>query len=102
MPASYQVFTHLEGSAGPVAQADGVPACWRYPTDLWRPGQIIADQHAIPLAQDLPPGDYPLEVGLYLPETFERLDILDEAGNPAGTSLKLVMVNIRPQESESR
>ena len=27
---------------GPVAQADGVPVCWRYPTDAWRPGQIIA------------------------------------------------------------
>jgi 4-amino-4-deoxy-L-arabinose transferase-like glycosyltransferase len=94
---SYQVFTHLEGETGPAAQADGVPVCWSYPTDAWRPGQIIADQHAIPLPPELTPGDYRLEIGLYEPDTFARLDVLDIAGNPAGTSLLLdtvtVMVN---------
>lgn len=98
LPASYQVFTHLESASGPVAQADGVPVCWSYPTDLWRPGQIIADQHAIPIPAGLPPGDYPLEVGLYLPDNFERLEILDEAGNPAGTSLTLATVKIEKTE----
>jgi hypothetical protein len=95
IPASYHVFAHLEGSAGPVAQADGLPVCWSYPTDLWRPGQIIADQHAIPIPPDAPPGRYPLQVGLYLPDTFERLDILDEAGNPAGVSVTIADVEIR-------
>ncbi len=98
IPASYQVFTHLESDrSGLVAQADGVPVCWSYPTDLWRPGQIIADQHAILIPPDVPPGDYPLQVGLYLADTFERLDILDEAGNPAGTSVTLTIVEIRSQ-----
>lgn len=95
IPASYQVFTHLETSNGPAAQADGVPVCWSYPTDAWRPGQIIADQHAIPLPADIAPGVYPLEIGLYLPDTFARLDLLDAAGNPAGTSLTLAQVEIR-------
>ncbi len=96
IPASYQVFTHLENEAsGLIAQADGVPVCWSYPTNLWRPGQIIADQHAIPLPLDVAAGRYPLHIGLYLTDTFERLDILDEAGNPAGTSLVLEMVEIR-------
>ena len=95
IPASYQVFTHLESNTGPVAQADGIPVCWSYPTDLWQPGQIIADQHAILLPSDLPPGHYPLEVGLYLPDTSERLNVLDEAGNPAGTSVTLEMVETR-------
>jgi hypothetical protein len=94
MDTSYQVFTHLEGTGGPVAQADGVPVCWRYPTDAWRPGQIIADQHAINLPPEMSPGDYPLEVGLYQPNTFQRLDWLDEAGNPAGTSLTLAVITI--------
>ncbi|MFQ5614197.1 MAG: ArnT family glycosyltransferase [Anaerolineae bacterium] len=93
---SYQVFTHLE-SDRLYAQADGVPVCWTYPTDVWRPGQIIADQHAISLPEDLPPGEYPLTVGLYLPtDDFPRLDLLDEAGNPAGTSLTLTTVEIKP------
>ncbi len=94
IPTSYQIFTHLESEAGPVAQSDGVPVCWTYPTDAWRPGQIIADQHAIILSPDTPPGEYPLEIGLYLPDTFERLDILDDAGNPAGTSVTLATVEI--------
>jgi len=94
IPASYQVFTHLEGQSGPVAQADGVPVCWTYPTEVWRPGQIIADQHAIPLKPETPPGDYPLQVGLYLPDTFGRLDVLDEAGNPAGNSITLTQVRL--------
>jgi hypothetical protein len=94
IPTSYHVFTHLEGPSGPVAQADGVPVCWSYPTDRWRPGQIIADQHAIYLPPDTPPGDYPLQVGLYLADTLERLDVLDEAGNPMGTSVTLTQVSI--------
>ncbi len=98
IPASYQVFTHLETSNGPAAQADGVPVCWSYPTDAWRPGQIIADQHAIPLPADIAPGVYPLEIGLYLPDTFARLDLLDAAGNPAGTSLTLAQVEIRAKK----
>ncbi len=94
IPTSYQVFTHLESESGPIAQSDGAPVCWTYPTDAWRPGQIIADQHAISLSSDTPPGEYPLEIGLYLPDTFERLDVLDEAGNPAGTSVTLTVVEI--------
>ena len=96
LPVSYQVFTHLEDETnGLVAQADGVPVCWTYPTDLWRPGQIIADQHAIALPVETPLGTYPLQIGLYLADTFERLDLFDEAGNPAGTSLTLTMVDIQ-------
>ncbi|MCB9098057.1 MAG: glycosyltransferase family 39 protein [Anaerolineales bacterium] len=97
-PASYQIFTHLESEAGPVAQSDGVPVCWTYPTDTWRPGQIIADQHALSLSPDLQPGRYPLAIGLYLPDTFERLDRLDVAGNPAGTSLILETVDVRDEK----
>jgi hypothetical protein len=94
IPAGYHVFAHLENESGPVAQADGEPVCWRYPTNLWRPGQIIADQHAISLPAELSSGAYPLEVGLYLPDTFQRLDRLDQAGNPAGTSVTLTHVTI--------
>ncbi len=95
IPTSYQVFTHLESESGPVAQSDGVPVCWTYPTDVWRPGQIIADQHAMMLSPDISSGLYPLDIGLYLPDTFARLDVLDEAGNPAGVSVTLTEIEIR-------
>lgn len=95
IPTSYQVFTHLESESGPAAQADGVPVCWSYPTDRWRPGQIIADQHAIYLPPEVAPGTYPLQVGLYTADNFQRLDVLDAAGNPAGTSVTLTEVNLK-------
>jgi len=94
VPTSYQVFVHLSGPTGPVAQADGVPVCWSFPTDRWQPGQIVTDPHAIALPVDLPPGDYTLEIGLYRPDTFERLNVLDVAGNPAGVSITLTAVGI--------
>jgi hypothetical protein len=94
IPISYQVFTHLAGDSGPLAQADGVPVCWSYPTDRWRPGQIIADQHAVYLSPDLPLGNYPLQIGLYQADTLARLDVLDALGNPAGTSVTLTQISI--------
>ncbi|RME72359.1 MAG: hypothetical protein D6784_13655 [Chloroflexi bacterium] len=94
IPREYHVFVHLETGSGPAAQADGAPVCWSYPTTLWRPGQILADPHAIPLPPDIQPGVYPLEIGLYTPDTWERLDVLDVAGNPAGVSFRLAEVEI--------
>jgi 4-amino-4-deoxy-L-arabinose transferase-like glycosyltransferase len=93
-PTSFRVFAHLDQGRGPAAQADGVPVCWTFPTDRWRPGQIIADQHALALPPDMEPGLYPLLVGLYQPDTQVRLDVLDVAGNPAGVSAMLTQVEI--------
>ena len=97
----YHVFVHLEGDRedGSTAeiwgQADGRPVCWTYPTFDWRPGQIIADHHAVAIRADTPPGDYHLLVGLYLPRTGRRLDVLDEASNPVSNSVELTIVTIR-------
>jgi hypothetical protein len=94
VPASYQVFTHLESENGLIAQADGVPVCWTYPTTEWQPGHIVADEHAIPISPEVQPGSYRLDIGLYRPDTLERLDVLDEAGNPTGTSITLELIEI--------
>jgi hypothetical protein len=91
---SYKIFVHLD-SEHKYAQADSIPVCARYPTDTWRPGQIIADQHALHLSPDTPTGQIPLVIGLYLPDDGRRLDILDAAGNPAGVSFTLTEVEIR-------
>lgn len=78
-PADYTVFIHLLDPAGKlVAQFDQPPAAGVYPTHLWDPGEIIADEH---LLQNLPPGRYTLQIGLYRPDTGERLVV---AGSPEG------------------
>ncbi len=97
----YHVFVHLEGDGeggsapGIWGQADGRPVCWTYPTFDWRPGQIIADQHAVTIEPDTPPGDYPILVGMYLPDAGVRLDLLDETGKPVANFVKLTTVSIR-------
>ncbi len=97
----YHAFVHLEGdkragsAPGIWGQADGRPVCWTYPTFDWRPGQIIADQHSIPIKPDTPPGDYRILVGMYLPETGARLDVLDEMKQPVANFVELTTVPIR-------
>jgi len=93
LPESYKVFVHLD-SDKKYAQADSVPVCGRFPTTDWRPGQIIADQHALEISPDTPPGEHPLVIGLYQPDTGARLDVLDVAGNPAGVSATIATVKI--------
>ncbi len=68
MSESYRVFVHVLGADGRiVAQADGLPANWTRPTTGWLPGEFIRDAHRLTLPVELPPGDYTLVTGLYLP-----------------------------------
>jgi hypothetical protein len=70
----YTVFVHALDAAGQlVAQTDSEPQGGRYPTPLWDPGEYIADDYSFSLA----PGTYTLRVGLYVPETGERLALAD-------------------------
>jgi 4-amino-4-deoxy-L-arabinose transferase-like glycosyltransferase len=96
----YHVFVHLQeaepmGQAPAVwGQADGRPVCWTYPTFDWRPGQIIADQHAIAVQPNTPAGEYDILVGLYELDTGARLEVLDDLGKPVTDYVKLPTVSI--------
>jgi len=90
----YHVFVHLEREQI-WGQADGRPVCWTYPTRDWRPGQVIADHHAVAIRPDTPPGEYPLLVGMYTPGDGRRLDVLDAAGNPVANFVRLPIVIVR-------
>jgi hypothetical protein len=56
-----------------VWQQDVVPQQGSYPTDQWLADEVVVDEYEIELPADLPPGSYPVEIGLYLPETGQRL-----------------------------
>ncbi|MCC7358103.1 MAG: DUF2723 domain-containing protein [Anaerolineales bacterium] len=47
--------------------AGSAPVSGLYPTNAWRPGEIISDYYQIPIAATLPPGTYRLEAGLFSP-----------------------------------
>lgn len=72
---SYTVFVHVLDPAGVccVWQQDVVPGQGSYPTDLWLPGEVIIDSYVIDLPEDLAPGLYPVEIGLYLADNGQRL-----------------------------
>ncbi|MFB0547168.1 MAG: ArnT family glycosyltransferase [Anaerolineae bacterium] len=93
LSTNYYVFSHLETDRI-WGQSDGVPVCHNYPTNAWRPSTVIVDRRRLPIAPETPPGRYPLTVGLYEPESGQRLDVLDQAGNPQGNSVLLQEVVI--------
>jgi hypothetical protein len=69
------VFLQLLNAQGEVVAGwDSQPLGGLYPTNLWSPGEAIADTFSLPLPPEgLPPGDYRLIAGLYDFETFARL-----------------------------
>lgn len=97
MPISYKVFCHLETDRI-WGQGDGVPGCWLNPTTEWRPGRVVTDRHDIPIDPQTPSGQYPLLIGMYEPETWQRLEVLDEMGMPQGNSVLLTQVAVTRRE----
>ena len=79
----YTVFVHLLDAAGAaVAQSDGKPVWWTYPTAQWETGQYIRDAHILELDAGTPRGDYTLAVGMYDAQTGTRLAVTDAQGAP--------------------
>ncbi len=76
LPLDYTTFIHLRNEAGAiVAQKDQPPLEGIYPTSLWEPGEIIADEVILPVPLDLPAGLYRLVVGLYNFDSGARLAV---------------------------
>jgi len=72
----YTAFVQLIGPDGLLhGQVDQTPGAGEFPTTGWLPGEYISDSYAVPLATDAPLGDYQLAIGLYNPETGERLPV---------------------------
>ncbi len=78
MPGNYTVFVHLLDKQGQIRAAhDGIPVAGNRPTSGWVLHEVLADIHPLHLPQDLPPGEYVLEVGLYDAATGVRLPAYD-------------------------
>ncbi|MCP4428127.1 MAG: hypothetical protein GY803_26875, partial [Chloroflexi bacterium] len=73
----YTVFVHLLGLDGVCClwQADMMPRQNQYPTGRWLPGEVVTDSYEITLRPDASPGEYALEVGLYIAENGRRLQV---------------------------
>jgi len=82
MERDYKVFVHLFDPATEAiaAQHDAMPRQNRYPTSWWAEGEVVSEVVTLSL-EGVPEGDYRLAVGLYDPETLERLAAVDAEGN---------------------
>jgi hypothetical protein len=77
----YKVFVHLLDETGTlVAQDDTFPRDGRYPTWAWQPGDLVPDPHELTLPEARPPGPYHCLVGMYQPDTRERLAVTGPKG----------------------
>ncbi|MFQ5886308.1 MAG: glycosyltransferase family 39 protein, partial [Anaerolineae bacterium] len=91
----YKVFVHLlNGQGRLLAQRDSEPVGGSTPTTTWVPGEVVADNCGVLLPEDLPPADYHLLVGIYLPSTGERLSVLGDEGEVVGDSIALASVQV--------
>jgi hypothetical protein len=73
---NYVVFVHIVDNTGQiVAQGDGPPVNGFRPTSSWRPGEALVDERAIWLPPELAVEEYDIYLGLYRPDTGERLPV---------------------------
>jgi len=79
MEQDYTVFTHLiDENRNIWGQKDNPPVDGFYPTSRWEGGEIVRDQYDILISPEAPPGEYQIEVGMYLAETGKRLEVTGE------------------------
>lgn len=70
-PALLHAFVHLgDPTQPPLAQSDGPVMAGpfgisEYPPSLWASGEVFDETVSLVLPEDLPPGDYPIQVGIY-------------------------------------
>lgn len=84
---SYTVFVHLLGPDGKVvAQRDAPPLAGAAPTTGWNAGEQVVDRYRLSLPANAPSGHYRIEVGMYRPETGQRLAV-----RPAQTDNRVIV-----------
>src|SRR5262249_21076059 len=70
----YSAFLHISTARDvPAAAQADVTMGGGYPTSAWRIGDLVSDHLSVTLPADLPPGQYPILLGVYYWQTGERL-----------------------------
>jgi len=75
----YKVFVHLYHPTIPgglPGQHDSPPGNGVFPTSSWLPGEVVTDPHVISIEPEAPTGVCRIGVGLYVPDTGERLPVV--------------------------
>jgi 4-amino-4-deoxy-L-arabinose transferase-like glycosyltransferase len=81
------LFIHISDPSGIIAQYDGPLAGGLWPGAWWQPGLSVDEQLAVELPIPFDPAQHQVTIGLYWPETGERLPVLDARGRPVDDRL---------------
>jgi hypothetical protein len=86
-PALLNAFVHVgDPTQPPLAQHDGPVMAGAYPAAVWEAGEVFSETITLTLPADLPPGDYPVQLGLYDFATGTRLPVtMDGQRQPTDT-----------------
>lgn len=91
-PSSTKIFMHLIGANGqPAAQDDHLGV----PRHTWQVGDEFVQVHRIALA-DLPPGAFPLELGIYSWADKVRWGATDQSGAALGDHVRVGLIEVSP------
>ena len=75
---SWAIFAHIIDAEKKIwGQQDQLPVGGTVLTTSWIKDEYITDSRQILLAENIPPGTYFIEIGLYDPHTFERVPLKD-------------------------
>ena len=90
---NYQVFVHIFGPKGLVAQSDKLNP-GDFPTRRWPDDKYVRDEHQIVLPQDLQSGQYEVAVGAWVQSDGWRLPLLNEQGKQIGDRFPLFTLDV--------
>ncbi len=98
----YSLFLHLyDGHGQRIAQTDSLLIDRRLrPTSQWEPGTPNRVLYHVSIPPGIPPGRYELELGVYLLETGERLDLSDTGESSFRLALEVGVPDVQPDASD--
>ncbi|MFN2138507.1 MAG: glycosyltransferase family 39 protein [Candidatus Promineifilaceae bacterium] len=92
---SFLVFLHLVDDSGAIiSQVDRVPVEDLRPTSGWREGEILSDTILLALPPAVTPGTFRLNVGLYNPDTGQRLPVTVNGERQQNDQLALSTISL--------
>lgn len=93
----YTLFAQvLDPTNRKIGQLDTAPSCDAGPTHEWDVGELAPGYYQIPIFSGEAPGVYPLLIGLYDGQSFQRLPIYGATGEALGDALPLAQIIVKP------
>ena len=94
--ADLHLFVHLGDPARqPLAQFDGPVMAGEYPARVWAAGEAFDETVTLGIPADLPPGDYPINLGLYDFATGARLPVVVDGERSATDTFRVGVVRVQ-------